>query len=166
MATSSSVSVSNGRPAMRCLSGRHPELHHDERPPILLVDFMNCACWDGSEQKRPLLHGESGPDLSIFGTWSGQKLQRNKAIELVSSALNTTPIPPAPELLDDAIVQDGLADHGETIVAGAFILRTGSRASPTCSQVWAKRPSSTLALTSNPETVPGQKVGLGKCVAR
>jgi hypothetical protein len=42
----------------------------------------------------------------------GQKLQRDKATKLRVLRLIDHAHAPAPELLDDAVVRDGLADHG------------------------------------------------------
>src|SRR5215470_10332526 len=69
---------------------------------------------------------KAAQDLSIFGHFVGQKLQRNKAIEFGVLGFEYYAHPATAQLLDDAIVQDGLADHGRRL-SPEHILRTGSR---------------------------------------
>jgi hypothetical protein len=58
---------------------------------------------------------KAAQDLSIFGHFVGQKLQRNKAIEFGVLGFEYYAHPAGAQLLDDAIVQDGLADHGKRL---------------------------------------------------
>src|SRR5258708_901420 len=130
------------------------KLDHDERLPILLVDFMNCANV-GMVQSRSGLGftAKTAQDLSTFGHFVGQKLQRNKAIEFGVLGFEYYAHPAGAQLLDNAIVQDGLADHGRTLVAGAFILRTGSTLVNAFAGLGEARRAGHSRSTSNSETV-------------
>jgi hypothetical protein len=92
------------------------KLHHDERLPILLVDFMNRANVGMVQSRSGLCFtAKAAQDLSIFGHFVGQKLQRNKAIEFGVLGFEYYAHPAGTQLLDDAIVRDGLADHGRRL---------------------------------------------------
>src|SRR2546422_513629 len=104
MATSSSVSVSNGRPAMRCLSVTPSRNSITMKSAILLVDFMNCANVGMVQSRSGLCFtAKAAQDLSIFGHFVGQKLQRNKAIEFGVLGFEYYAHPAGAQLLDDAI---------------------------------------------------------------
>ena len=138
------------------------KLHHDERLAILLVDFMNGADVGMVQSRSGLCFtAKAAQDLSIFGHFVGQKLQRNKAIEFGVLGFVYDAHPAAAQLLEDAIVRDGLADHIWPIMgdarAGAFILRTGLRLVNVFAVLGEARRAVHVRLTSNPETVPGQK---------
>src|ERR1700730_2159075 len=88
------------------------KFHDDERLAFLLADLVNCA--DVGMIKG---RGCAGfPAKSFEGLWVsryifGQKLQSNKAPEFrVFRLVNHTHPTPA-QLLDDAVVRDGLADQ-------------------------------------------------------
>src|ERR1700730_6733660 len=90
--------------------------HHAERLPILLVDFMNCSDICMVQSRSGLCFtAKAAQDLSISGHFVGQKLQRNKAIEFGVLGFEYYAHPAGAQLLDDAIVQDGLADHGRRL---------------------------------------------------
>ena len=88
------------------------ELHRDVRPVVGLADFVNGA-------NIRVIQGRSGPRLpaealqrlGITSQILGQKLQRNKPPQLGVLGLIHDSHPAATELLDDAIMRDGLADH-------------------------------------------------------
>ena len=89
------------------------ELHGDERLAVLLADFIDRAdigmiqCGGGLR-----LSLETGQGLESLATSSGRNFRatkrwRRSVLSLVDHAHAT-----AAELLDDAVVRDGLADHG------------------------------------------------------
>src|SRR5882762_6848353 len=74
---------------------------------------MNCANVGMVQSGSGLCFtAKAAQGLSIFGHFVGQKLQRNKAIELGVLSFEYHAHPAGAQLLDDAIVQDGLVDHG------------------------------------------------------
>ena|ERR1700757_2013292 len=91
----------------------HPfqKFHHDERMTILLSDLMDRA--DVRMVQRgcsPRLTAESFERLLVLGEVFGQELQSDEAAKFgVFSFVNDTH-PPTSQLLDDAVVGDGLAD--------------------------------------------------------
>ena len=54
---------------------------------------------------------EAGQSLRVSGDFIGQELQSDEAAELDVLSLVDHTHPAAAELLDDAVVRDGLADH-------------------------------------------------------
>ena len=54
---------------------------------------------------------ETSQRLGVFGYFFGQELQRDKSVEGYVLGLVDDAHPAAAELLDDAIVRDGLVDH-------------------------------------------------------
>src|ERR1700732_1666899 len=77
---------------------------------------MNCADVGMVQSRSGLCFtAKAAQDLSIFGHFVGQKLQRNKAIEFGVLGFEYYAHPTGAQLLDDAIVQDGLADHGRRL---------------------------------------------------
>ena len=112
---------------------RHPvEKFHDQKGmAICLPDLMDGADI-GMVQRRGRLRLplEAGQGLSVFGDVNGQKLQGYKSVEGCVLGLVDNPHAAATQLLDDAVVRDGLADHylashsGDAWLSGRFILRT------------------------------------------
>ena len=54
---------------------------------------------------------EAGQSLWVFGYFVGQELQGDKAVQLYVLGLVDHAHAAAAQLLDDAVVRDGLADH-------------------------------------------------------
>src|SRR2546428_13673124 len=78
-----------------------------------------CRCSGGSGRTRLWLHAESGSRLG-GGYLVGQEFQGNETIEfyilgLIDDAHSTTA-----ELLDDAVVRDGLTEHRRNAMAYGF----------------------------------------------
>ena len=88
------------------------KLHGDERLAVVLADLVNRADV-GMVQRRGRLRfaPEALQRLRVLGHIIGQELQSDKAAELCVLGLVDHAHPAATELLDDAVVRDGLADH-------------------------------------------------------
>ncbi len=80
---------------------------------VLVVNFVDGAdvrmVQGGSSLGFALKAGES---LRVFGYVVGQELEGDKATELHILSLVDHAHPATAEFLDDAVVRDGLADHG------------------------------------------------------
>ena len=93
--------------------------HHDEGLAVALVDFIDGAdvgmiksgCGTGLATK-------SFQSLEIVRYFFGQELQGHEAPKSGVLCLIHNPHPTATELLDDAVVRDGLADHGKQCYGG------------------------------------------------
>ena len=98
------------------------KLHDDERLPILLPDLMDGAdigviqC--GSSLSFSL---EASQHLGVFGYFFEQKLQRDKSVEGYVLSLVDNAHAATAQLLSDAVVRDGLADHGWRRNSGAML---------------------------------------------
>jgi hypothetical protein len=55
---------------------------------------------------------EPGEDMRIFSYILRQKLERNETVETTIFGFVNDSHPAATELFDDAVMRDGLADHG------------------------------------------------------
>ena len=89
------------------------KLHGDERLAVLLADVMNRA--DARViQRRCGLGLTSKPlqGLAILGHAFRQELKGDKAVQPRVFGLVDNTHAAATELLDDAVVRDGLANHG------------------------------------------------------
>src|ERR1700736_5282552 len=64
---------------------------------------------------------EAGQSLGIFGYVIRQEFKRNEAIQLNVLRLIDHPHPAAAQLLDDAVMRNGLADHWR----GSYVCETG-----------------------------------------
>ena len=95
------------------------KLHGDEGLAMLVVHFVDGADVGMVQRRSGLgLTLESAKSLRIFGNFIGQELEGNKTAEIyVLSIIDNTPAT-ATELLDDAVVRNGLADHSGTSVLG------------------------------------------------
>ncbi len=101
------------------------KLHRDKAPALRLTDFVNHTDV-GMIQGRcgPRFPAESFQYRWVLGHEVGQKFERHQAAQLgVLSFVNHTH-PAAPQLLDDAVVRDGMADH-----LGARMLRITNKVS-------------------------------------
>src|ERR1700693_1280616 len=88
------------------------KLHDKERMAVLLPDLIDRADIGMVESGGRLrLSLETGQGLGVFRDVLGQELQRDKATELGVFSLVDHTHSAAAELLNDAIVRDGLADH-------------------------------------------------------
>ena len=120
------------RPAGDAMLQRHAlqKLHGDEGFAVLVVDFV-----DGADVGMVQGGGglgfalEAAECLRVFGHVVGQELEGDKAAELHVLGLVDHTHPAAAELLDDAVVRDGLADERVGGWHLAHILGCGPRAS-------------------------------------
>ena len=114
MASASSVSSSIGTPGDHVLQGHALEiLHGDKRLAVLLANVVNGADV-GMVQRRSRLRLalKAAERLGIPGHFIGQKLERDKAVQArVFGFVNHTH-PAAAQLVDNAVMRNGLADHG------------------------------------------------------
>jgi len=88
------------------------KLHGDERPSVLLADVVNRAdigMTEGGCCTR--FAAEPFQGLLVMRHFRGQKLQSYEAAEASVLGLVHHPHAAAAELLDDAVMRDGLADH-------------------------------------------------------
>ena len=122
------------------------KLHDDERMAVLLPDLVDRADI-GMVQRRGRLRLplEAGQGLGVFGDVIGQELQGDKAVEGYVLGLVDHTHPAATQLLDDAVVRDGLADHSghDARLSGRFILRTRQRESTNDGVVYGDGKSAT-----------------------
>src|SRR5882672_7437266 len=90
------------------------KLHHDEGLAVLLVNLVNGADVGMVQRGGSLGFAlEAAECLRIFGNVVGQELEGNEAAELQVLSLVDHTHASAAELLNDAVVRDGLADHRE-----------------------------------------------------
>src|SRR5580692_2470018 len=88
------------------------KLHGDEVLTLSLVnleDHADVRMVEGGRGLRFTL--EAGQSLRIFSNIIRQELQGDKAVQLYVLGFVDHTHPATAELLDDAIVRDGLADH-------------------------------------------------------
>ena len=99
-------------------------LHGDERLTVLIVDFVNRADVGMVESGRGARFAlETAEGLRILGDFVGKKLKRDEAAEFQVFGFVDHAHAAAAKLFDDAVVRDGLANHGGL---SRFILRTGN----------------------------------------
>ena len=110
----------HGLPAMRCfkvIPSRNSMAMNGL--PVLLANFINradvgmvqCGCGLGLALK-------TGECLRVTGDLLGQELEGDEAMQRRVLGLVDDAHPAAPELLDDAVVRDGLADHAQGCYGG------------------------------------------------
>ena len=116
------------------------ELHNEERMAVMLPDLMNRADIGMIESRGRLrLPLETSQCWGISGDLVRQELQGNKAMQgdvlrLVHHAHAATA-----QLLDDAVVRDGLADHGGAQPEGAVMLCVLGAASQSSREAYTTR---------------------------
>ena len=89
------------------------ELHRNERLPRLFTDVIYGADVGVIQGRRSLCFSlESGQGMWILGYILGKKLERDKTAETCILSLVHDSHSAAAELLNDAVMRDGLADHG------------------------------------------------------
>ena len=87
-------------------------LHGDERLAVLFANVVDGADVGMVEGGRGLgLTPETLQSLAVLGHVFGQELESHKAMQPGVLGLVDDTHPAAAQLLDDAIVRDGLADH-------------------------------------------------------
>ena len=100
---------------------RHPvqKLHGDERLPILLADIKNHANIGVIQRGGNLGFAlKTSEGLRVFGHFFRHEFEGDKTVETnILGLINNTHTATA-ELLDDAVVRDGLADHERAQEAG------------------------------------------------
>ena len=114
MASDRMISISSGLPADAVLQGHaFQKLHGDEGWPSCFADLVDRAdvgmVQSGSGLRFALKALEG---LRVVGYIVGQELQGDEAAELGVLGLVDDAHAAAAELFDDAVVRDGLADHG------------------------------------------------------
>ncbi len=89
------------------------KFHDDESLAMLVVNFVDGADVGMIQRGGGLrLALETGQGLRILGNFFRQKFERDEAVQLQVLGLVDDAHPATTELLDDAVVRDGLADHG------------------------------------------------------
>ena len=89
------------------------KLHGDERTALLLANVVNRADVGVVQCGRGLCFTlKAGQRLRVSGDFIGQEFQGDKSAQPGVLGLVDDPHPAATELLDNAVVRDGLADHG------------------------------------------------------
>ena len=95
------------------------QLHGDEGLPLVLVDVVDGAdagvVEGGGRVGLPL---EAFERLRVAGEVRGQELEGDETTELRILGLVDDPHAAAAQLLDDTVVGDALADHGDDSPAG------------------------------------------------
>ena len=87
-------------------------LHCDEPLPLVVRDLVYGADIGMVQSGRgPRLATEAFEDLRVFGDFIRKKLQRRKATEHGVLGLVDHPHPAAAQLLDNAVMRDGLPNH-------------------------------------------------------
>src|ERR1700747_1423941 len=100
---------------------RHPvqKLHGDERLSNLLADVVDRADVRVIECGRGLRFAlKTGECLRVTGNLLRQELKGDEAMQPSVLSLVNDAHTPTTELLDDAVVRDGLADHGSPATMG------------------------------------------------
>ena len=88
------------------------EFHHDEGAAILLADVVNGADVGMIERRRGLGFAlKTAQGLGIAGDFIGKELEGDKTVEAGVLRLVNHAHAAAPQLFDDPVVGDGLADH-------------------------------------------------------
>ena len=113
--------ISSGfhRPPGNAVLQRQPvqKLHGNEGFAVLVVNFVDGADVGMIQRGGGLgLALKAAEGLRVFGDVVGQELKSDKAAELHVLGLVDHTHPAAAELLDDAVVRDGLADHWSTML--------------------------------------------------
>src|SRR6266571_1896626 len=98
------------------------KLHGNESLAILLPDVIDRAnvrmIQRGCGLRLPL---ETSQGLSVSGNLLRQKLESDEAMQARVLSLVDHTHTPSTEFLDDAVVRDGLADHGGVGTQGAML---------------------------------------------
>jgi len=104
------------------------ELHGDERLTVLLADVVDRANVRVIERGRSLRFPlEAGQSLGVSGNFIRQELESNEAVQPRVLSLVDDTHTSAAQLLDDAVVRDGLAEHQGQILLGSNIQVNESR---------------------------------------
>src|SRR5438105_1727654 len=97
------------------------KLHGDKCLTILLADVINGADIGVIQGRRGLRFAlETTQSLGVFGYFIGQKLQRHEAMQPSVLGLVDNTHPASAELLDDAVMRNGLAEHRTNAMAYGF----------------------------------------------
>ncbi len=129
------------------------KLHHDEGLPLVLVDVV-----DGAD--AGVVEGRGGPGLALEALLGlvareeplGQELERDLAAQAGVLGLVDDAHAPAAELLEDAVVGDGLAGHGDALRCA------GRRKAPRARQTSPLSPTpSGETISCGPSCSPGRR---------
>ena len=92
------------------------KFHGDEGLPILLADVVDGADVGMVQRRRGLGFAlKAGEGLRVAGNIFRQELQGDEAMQPRVFGFVNHAHPAAAELLDDAVMRNGLADHGVAI---------------------------------------------------
>src|ERR1700720_355072 len=96
------------------------ELHGDERLAALLADVVDRADVGMVESRCGLRFTlKTGKSLGVPGYFIGQELEGDKAVQSGVLGLVDHTHPAATQLLHDAVVRNGLADHAQACYGGS-----------------------------------------------
>jgi hypothetical protein len=101
-------------------------LHRDECFAVLVINFVNRADIGVIQCRGSFGFAlKAAEGLRVFGYVVGQELEGDEATELHILSLVDNTHPAAAQLLQNAVVRDGLADHpGDAWLSGCLILKT------------------------------------------
>src|SRR6266446_10651988 len=104
----------DGTPGDAVLQRRAFQKFHDnERSPVLFADVMDRADVGMIQGRRSLRFAlETGESMRISAYVLRKKLERDETVETSILGFVDDYHPAATELFDDAVMRDGLADHG------------------------------------------------------
>src|ERR1019366_4451672 len=109
------------------------EFHYDERPAFMFCDFVYGADVGMVEGRRGTrLPAKAFQHLRVFCDVFRQELQSDKATEFGVLGLIDHPHSTTAQLLHDAVVRDGLADHEQECYGGSIgkSMKVGELAAP------------------------------------
>src|SRR5580658_1440521 len=96
------------------------KFHGDEGLSVLVINFVYGADVRVIQCRSRLGFAlKAGECVRVFGYVVGEELKSNKATEFDILSLIDDAHPTTTEFLDDAVVRDGLADHGKRRTQGA-----------------------------------------------
>ena len=91
--------------------------------PVLLTDVVYRAdVWVIQRRRRLGFSLEAGQGLRVSGYIIGQKLERNETVETSILSFVDNAHPAAAELLNYAVMRDGLADHKGAVLLWSAML--------------------------------------------
>src|SRR5712692_5508787 len=91
-------------------------LHGDEASAVMLANFIDGAnVWMIQSRSSASFTAKSFERLRVFCEVFGQKLEGNEAAQLQILRLVDDTHAPATEFFEDAVVRDGLANHGQRL---------------------------------------------------
>ena len=93
------------------------KLHGDKSPAVFFADVVDGADIGMVQRRRRFgFAAKSFQSLAILGQIFGQEFKRHEAVEPYVLGLIDHAHPAPAQLLDDAVMRDGLADHWQRIL--------------------------------------------------